>query len=320
MKIDFLRKSKRFLGPMVDEVALHIAAVRNLAGISEIEKAITAAEPDLATCMLYNHFKQSRHKEFIQTVDGLPVEADPNPKGIKILIVPGLFYLEYPDVGADGRLMQEIFSKNGFNAEIVAVNSRGSVSENKYMVRDALARQMSKKVWLLSISKGSADVRACLQDIHAANFPLNLKGWINFSGTFSGSILSDHRTDTQVKRLFLRLVSMLAGVNPAVAGEMSSKSAYWLTEPAFAQRIELIHVLGFPLRSHIQPMLSHRFATLSKWGPTDGMIRLLDTLSYPGHIYPLWGCDHFARSSAISSLLYRLSHFISRSSAPERLT
>lgn len=318
MKIDFMPRSKRFLGPPVDEVALHAAATRALAGGGQDLAAVLAgADQDLATCILYNHIRQSRHAEFISRLDALPAAGNPAPKGVKILVVPGMFHAEYPDIGADGVLVRDIFTKNGFAAAIVPVESRGTVSANKDIVREALLTEAGETVWLISISKGSADVRACLQEMPTGAMPGNIKGWINFSGTFSGSILSDSRTDTAFKRMFFRLVCLLAGVDHALIGEMASTHPYWSRKPDFAGGMELIHVLGFPLMSHVQPMLSQRFRSLSKWGPTDGMIRLLDAVDYPGHVYPVWGCDHFARTTALSALLYRLSHYISRTPAKE---
>lgn len=304
-------RSKRFLGPPVDEVELHAEAARALAGCGgDIVRAVAGAHPDLATCILYNHMLRS-HGPFIRGIDRLPAAPEPAPKGVRILIVPGMFHAEYPDMGADGKLVRSIFAKNGFEAEIIPVHSRGTVGANKRIVRDALLRQAGGAVWLVSISKGSADVRACLQEMPSADVPTNLKGWINFSGTFSGSILSDHRTDTALKRIFFRMVCLLSGVDYALVGEMASTNPAWRLKPEFAERMELIHVLGFPLRSHVQPMLAHRYLRLSQSGPTDGMIRLSDAVGYPGHVYPVWGCDHFARTGSLSALLYRLSHYIS---------
>jgi hypothetical protein len=325
MKLNFMPRSKRFLGPPVDEVALHAEAERALAACAlgacgkaaeaDLARTLAAAHPDLATCILYKHLLQS-HGPFIRGLDGLPAAPDPAPKDVRILIVPGMFHAEYPDVGADGKLVRSIFAKNGFAAEIVPVDSRGTVGVNQGIVREALLRRTDGAVWLISISKGSADVRACLQDLPAGDIPRHLKGWINFSGTFSGSILSDHRSDTAFKKIYFRLVCLMAGVDYALVEEMATTNPIWLRKPGFAERMEIIHVLGFPLLSHVQPMLAHRFLRLSKWGPTDGMIRLLDAVGYPGHVYPVWGCDHFARTSALSALLYRLSRYISSTHAP----
>lgn len=314
MAIDFLPKASKFLGPPVDEVALHEAALVALAeGDGELADTIAGAEPDLATCILYNYVLQSKHQAFIRTIDQLPTRVLHGSKQVKLLIVPGMFYAEYPDVGADGLLARDIFERNGFDAELVYVNSRGGVAENKKIIADAIARQDQRDLWLVSISKGSADLRACLQEIPASEFPSKIKGWVNFSGIYAGSVLADHRSDTRFKRLFLRTVCRLTGVNYELVRELSTSHYYWQQAADFSEKLKLIHVVGFPLKSHVQPLLAHRFSKLSKSGPTDGMVRLLDTVNYPGHVYPVWGCDHFARTHGISALLYRLCHYISES-------
>ena len=313
MKIDFLPKSKRYLSPPVDEVALHESAIHALSGPNlDIADAISKADVDLATCMLFNHIRQSKHGAFIREIEGLPAEAKQAKEKIRILVVPGMFHAEYPDVGADGGLASAIFARNGFDVQFVDVNSRGTVKENQEIVRRALMGVGSEKVWLVSISKGTADVRACLQNMAESDLPKNLKGWINFSGIYAGSILADHRSDTRMKRLALRGICALAGVDYRLVGELSTTHESWRRRDTYTEKLELIHVLGFPLASHVQPLLSHRFARLSKAGPTDGMIRLIDSLEYPGHVYPVWGCDHFGRHPQLSALLYRLSHYISR--------
>jgi hypothetical protein len=174
-----------------------------------------------------------------------------------------------------------------------------------------------ENVWLVSISKGTADLRACLQEMPAADFPANLRGWINFSGIFHGSMLADLRTNGSAKRLFLRAVCGLAGVDYRLAVELSTQHEYWRQPLHFLDKLELLHVVAFPLASHVQPLMAHRFRKLSAIAPTDGMINLLDTLNYPGHIYPIWGCDHFVRGQNISQLLYRLCHYMFESTMGE---
>lgn len=314
MKIDFLPRSKKFLGPLVDEIALHEQAGMILAdGEPNIVEALSCFELDLATSVLYNYIRQSKHANFISDIDKLPTRTIPNQKNINILIIPGMFYLEYPDVGADGQLAKTIFEKNGFHAKIISVKSRGSVAENKEVILREIQLHGQADLWLLSISKGTADVRACLQDLPSNEFPSNLKGWINFSGIYAGSILADHRTSTSLKRLFLRTLCKLAGVNYKLVQELSTAHEYWRQKSEFTSKLKLIHVVGFPLKSHVQPLLSRRYTALSKLGPTDGMISLIDTANYPGHVYPIWGCDHFARSANVSALLYRLCHYIAKS-------
>jgi hypothetical protein len=319
MKIDFLPKSRKFLAPPCDEVALHAQSISMLQADKEpdIAKAISQLAPDLATSLLYQYFRLSKHADFIQRLERLAdSKLDANNR-IKVLIIPGMFYREYPEAGGDGSLAKEVCLRNGFAAEIIQVNSRGSVTANKQIIRRAIMRERHANVWLVSISKGTADLRACLQEIPAVDFPANLRGWVNFSGIFHGSMLADQRINGRAKRLFLRTVCGLTGVDYQLPGELSTQHEYWRQPMHFLDKLELLHVIAFPLASHVQPLMSHRFSKLSRLAPTDGMINLLDTLKYPGHIYPIWGCDHFVRGQNISKLLYRLCHYMFESTTGE---
>ncbi len=315
MKFDFLLKSKRFPGPPIDEVALHQAAklalTESKSSIEETLKALTGKNTDLATCILYHHLQQSRHGDFIRALDAMPQQASPESKKIKVLILPGMFYSEYPEVGSDGQLIRTIFENNGYEVSMIRTQGRGSISTNKEIIKTALREEKHEKVWLVSLSKGSAEVRAALQELSLESWPDSLQGWVNFSGIFSGSILAEHRTNTLWKRIFLRLICRLGSVDYQLILELSPKHGFWRQKPHFAKNLHLIHLLGFPLLSHAQPVLAHRFLALSKHGPTDGTISLLDAVNYPGHVYPVWGCDHFARSPNLSALLYQLCHYIS---------
>lgn len=313
MKINLFPNRKRFLVAPIDEVALHAKAKKVMRN-NPSRKQLRKMDSDLATAVLHHQLLNSKKAELFKDITTLDhTHSHKSNKSIKILIVPSLFYLEYPEVGGDGLLAQSVFKNNGFEADIIPVNSRGSVTENKEIIRQYILQESHPNIWLLSISKGTADLRACLQEFNDDDFPTNIKSWINFSGIFCGSILADHRIISSMNRLFLRIICKLTRVNFQFINELTTQHKYWQQPLLFLKNIDMIHVVGFPLSSHIQPLLSHRFKELSKQGPTDGMIDLIGTLDYPGHIFPLWGCDHFARDQNISKLLYQLCHHISNS-------
>src|SRR5262249_6635169 len=77
----------------------------------EVLSALTTEQGiDFATSVLYERLRSSReHGPFI---DRLEKRRPPSPKeldarSISVVIVPGAFYVEYPQSGADGRLVRE---------------------------------------------------------------------------------------------------------------------------------------------------------------------------------------------------------------------
>ncbi len=306
MKIDLLPKRSRFLAAATDEVALLQQAQQLLdQGQSAPHQNI-----DLATACLYRQLLQSEKADLYHQLKQLPAKPSKTQQPVKLLIIPSFFYQEYPEVGGDGQLAQSIATAHGFSSEVVAIKSRGSVTENKAIIRQVLAQQDHPNLWLLSISKGTADLRACLQEYTTDDWPQNITGWINFSGIFSGSILADHRINSTIKRGFLKTICQLAGVNYRLVEELQTSHEYWQQPMSFLDQMAMIHVVGLPLRSHVQPMLAHRFAKLAAQGPTDGMIDLSAVQDYPGQILPLWGHDHFIRGPQVCQLLYQLCYHI----------
>lgn len=309
MKPWFRVYRKRFLAPPSDEVELHRQARAVLARPGfDLDAFLASARIDLATCVLYHALLDSPHGAFVADVDRRPAAALPSGAGLKVILVPGMFYREHPEVGADGAFLEGILRKCGFEVERAATRGRGSIAGNSGIVRAAIEAAGSRPLWLVSLSKGSAEVRHCLQGYARDGLPRSLRGWLNFSGVFNGSILADVRMRTPAQRFLVRMICRLAGVDPRLALELTRSNPLWSEGHAHLQRIRLVHVLGFPLPSHIQPLFSRRFAQASVFGPTDGVIRLRDALTFPGEVYPVWGCDHFARSPLISALAYRLAH------------
>jgi hypothetical protein len=322
MKPRFPLARGRFLAPPMDEIELHRQARAILARPGfDLDAFLGAADIDLANCVLYHAFLRSRHGSFVAEVDSLPAAALPSGAGLKVILVPGMFYREHPEVGADGALLEGILRKCGFEVERAGTDSRGSVAGNAAIVRAAMEAAGPRALWLVSLSRGSAEVRHCLQGYAQGGLPPSLRGWLNFSGIFSGSILADIRTGTPLRRLLVRSICRLAGVAAGLPEELSRSNPLWRTGTAHLDGIRLVHVLGFPLRSHVQPMLSHRFAQAAAFGPTDGVVGLRAALGYSGKVYPVWGCDHFARSPRISALAYRLAHLMAETpaNAPGRL-
>lgn len=306
---------KTYLGPPVDEITLHEQAksiIENSDNLT-ISPLISSKEKDLALCALF-HFIKKQNTSFIDLIDNQCLTNDSASRttniNVKILIVPAFFYDEHPEIGGDGKLVEKIFNTNGFDASIIPVHSKGSVTTNSQIIATHIAENNDKLLWFVSISKGTADLRHCLQTMGRGIIPKNIAGWVNLSGIFQGSLLADVRSSSWLRRCFFRFVCRLLSVDYNLIAELTTDHPYWKADPKLFNGINLIHVVGFPLLSHVQHLLAHRYTKLSSIAPTDGMINLLETVQWPGKIYPMWGCDHFLRSTDVSLLLYKLCSYI----------
>ena len=309
-----LRINRRFFeAPLCDEVALSAQARQHLAELSspptanEILNLSRQSSVDLATRVFFEGVVASSHGDFIRQLNTFPADnvAHRSSK-LKILVLPGMFYREHPEVGADGCLAIEIAGRFGFDAQRVEIESTGSVTANSRILCDRLANETQDAIWLLSLSKGSSDVRHYLQ-----NHPLNdrIKGWINVAGICKGAELADRKLSTPLKRVANRLLCTLLGIDYQALREMSRSHPFW-QQNAWPPQLEIIHIVPVPLGSHIQGKLRSRYRRLLTTGPNDGFVPVTDVMSLPGHIYPIWGSDHFLRTPELSPLLYQLFNYI----------
>ena len=106
-----------------------------------------------------------------------------------------------------------------------------------------------------------------------------------------------------------KLLCQLFGVDYAVLVELDPDHENWKCD-RFPQSIQYIHVVPIPLQAHLQSMLRSRHRKLKQYGPNDGIVPVADVCALPGYIYPVWGVDHFMRTSELSVLLYKFLTYI----------
>lgn len=267
---------------------------------------------DLATRCYYESLLQSEHGAFKKLIDSYNVSIDVNSAdkqhAIKILVVPGMFYKEHPEVGADGQLIVSIARQCGFDAEVLPIKSKGSITDNVSIINEALQQEKADKIWLLSLSKGSSEVRHYLQSYQV---PQAVKGWLNIAGINNGSPHADRKLSSSLRKTLYLLLTRLMKVDFQVLKELNTNHAMWGIDE-WDNSINYIHVAPIPLRAHLRSMLRRRYEKILQFGPNDGIVPVADVNVLPGKIYPVWGVDHFMRTPQISELLYKFFTYIAQ--------
>jgi hypothetical protein len=258
---------------------------------------------DSATTSLYRSVVESEpHQDFIQTIQDLmqderaPAPA-PRPR---LVIVPAAFYRENPRSGADGHVVRAQAERLGWSVDSIPLVSDGSTSENARIVCDWLSSQRDSRLVLVSLSKGAADIKLALSQPAAERAFERVACWINLSGILSGTPLSDWLLSWQVEAALSRLYYRALGVNTQFMRDLRREKGgpldFALRLPA---HLQLISVVGFPLRRHMTSGLGRRcYDRVARFGPNDGVIVLADVCAQPGVVYPIWGADHMLRSGA----------------------
>jgi hypothetical protein len=265
--------------------------------------------PDLNVMLLYRACFRGANGVFVKQTEAISSKHARLGGPVRVIIAPGLNFRKHPEMGADGRLLADIAARVGAKAEILDVAPRGAASANGAAIAERLLRLNDEPVWLVSISKGTADARAAFTLI--GHWPKGVSGWINLSGVFQGTPVADRITNSTLLRLASRMLLTISGVAFDKIEEMRTDSPLWSLplKPPTPER--MVHVLGFPPAWSIEMRIAHHYRRLSEtFGPNDGLAPLVDCFDYPGRIFPVWGADHFMRIPDLAALLYKLMQFI----------
>jgi hypothetical protein len=274
---------------------------------AELSALARDADLDLATMAFYRAVLASPdHGAFVRRVDATPAAPPARPGRLRLLIVPAMFYRERPDLGGDGSLVQTVARACGLDVAVAPTRSKGSISENAAILRDTLGAGPDVPTWILSLSKGSGEVRLAMQQAPDSDAWRHVRGWINVSGIVRGSHVIDFMAATPSGRLRARAICLALGTSYTGVQELLTTHPFW--QAPFVPRlgVAVVNLVGVPLGCHVQRALVPRYRRLGALGPNDGFMLLPDTLTPGGAIYPIWGSDHLFRSPLVSPLLYRL--------------
>ncbi len=266
----------------------------------EVARSVAAARGiDFATALIHDRVRRGQN---LDSALELAHAAEPDSwaalgkRGVKLAIVPGAFYRSHPHTGAHGRQIQSLAERHGVASEIVPIESFGSLGTNAEILCDWLARSRHRKVILVSLSKGGADVRRAFELGVSGAFD-HVEAWVNFSGVTEGVALVDWLLARPIRSWGVRLLFRYHGYDFDVLDELrpsASSPRAWSLPPG----MQAIHVVGFPLRRHLSSRLARRgHRRIAPSGPNDGGgILLAEAVHRPGIIYPVWGADHYFQS------------------------
>lgn len=304
--------TRLFAAPYVNEVKLFTQVDGEISdlGLSEIERLIVDSKDMYRKTALMYRYIERQNIDFINRISSFDISEAPKNKNIKIIVVPGMFYKEHPDVGARGDIICEIAQECGFQTSIVPTLSKGSVSHNTKLVKNAILNEKSDHVWLVSFSKGSAEIRLALEQLASSPEIKKVQGWISISGVPYGTPLATLKQKNFTSKAVWGATSKVLGVDTKVSKDLCHEGV--LSNPmGVSPHINIIHIVGFPIAPHLHQELIKFYNRLAPFGPNDGLTLLEDYIHIEGRVYPMWGLDHFLRSSTISSVIYKMCHFIS---------
>lgn len=252
---------------------------------------------DFATAVLYDRvYRSTQHGPFIRRI----TELLPLPQcelDVLLAVVPGAFYREAPESGADGALLREHAAAWGCRTALIPTHSTGSVAENGRIIRDWLAERRHERIVLASLSKGAADIKAALAARDGATAFRPVVAWLNLSGLPAGTPVASWIRQGTLRQAAFRTLAWWRGIDFDVVRELAWGSGTALDLPlALPPHVQLISVVGFPLQHHFTSRVLRYFhRRIAHLGPNDGLMLLADACALPGLIYPVWCADHRLR-------------------------
>ncbi len=253
---------------------------------------------DFATALLYDRVRTSA--EYSRVIDAIDRQcAAPNTSAspVRVAIVPGFLYREYPSSGADGRMLVEAARRIGWECDVIPVASTGRLRNNGEIILQWLREHDDgRPVVLASISKGGSDIAAALQHPERDAAFRNVVGWVNVCGIVRGSQVVDRTLARWWQNVGFRLLFAARRWDFGAVRDLRQMGGP-LEEPFDAPAaMRIVHAVGFPLAAHFtNSRLSAFHRLIGDLGPNDGAIVLTDLLQAPGVIYPVWGADHYLR-------------------------
>ncbi len=251
---------------------------------------------DFATALCFQRLQQiTVNASFRSHVAEIP-ENIRLPVPDLIAIAPGAFYREHQGTGADGSAILQIARDLGCPAALIPVPSFGRVDSNARHVRDWLLNRPERRIVLLSLSKGGADVKRCLAQPRSSEAFEKVAAWLSLSGIVQGTPLIAWLRARRLRWWGVHGLLWLRGQRGAALRDLRHGTDSLLNPwPALPDHLTVVHVCGVPLRHHLHhPWAARAYDRLAPLGPNDGGgILLADLLSLPGIVYPIWGADHY---------------------------
>jgi hypothetical protein len=262
---------------------------------------------DFATALLFDRLlKHPNHSGFYRRVQsGSEVLSGKLPL---VGIVPGAFYREHKNTGANGARVAAILKSIGCQVEIVPVESFGSLKRNATIIAQWVQVRKNQPLILITLSKGAADLKTAFAFPEGPELLGEVKAWISLSGLPQGTPLEAWLRKQRLRQFGIRVLLRLRGQRYSVVEELrhgtGSPLANWPVLPA---HLQVIHVLGFPLRKHLaHPWAARGYERVAPLGPNDGGGFLLsDIVNLPGTVFPVWGADHYLQPGWDATSLLR---------------
>lgn len=252
------------------------------------------SELDAATRALYERIVARPENRCLKEAIESP-EADrihrPGSKP-RVVLVPGIFYRDYPHTGADGALLQQVAHTLGLDFAIIPVDGSEGLDAGAAAINEWLLAADDTPVLLFSLSKGSAEIRQALTKRDAAEAFRKVIAWVSVSGLPFGTPSFEAYLQNPLHKAFVKTIFRLKRWRLDSIRELLR---YRPDAPfVVPETLPLVQVVAFPEQADLVDRRSRWLRRkLAPLGPNDGFAVIGDLERLPGRIYPIRKTDHY---------------------------
>lgn len=263
---------------------------------------------DAATRDLYDRIVAApENRRLIEAIESSEAEQNHSPDfKPRLVLVPGIFYRDYPHTGADGAILREVADALGLEFSTVPVDGTEGLDANASSINQWLDRADDKAMLLFSLSKGSAEIRHALTKAESMRAFRNVIGWVSVSGLPFGTPSFEAYLENPLRSAFIRTIFWIKHwrLDP-IRDLLRYRPDAPCEVPA---TLPVVQVVAFPEQSDLRDRRSRWLRRkLAPLGPNDGFAVIGDLERLPGRVFPIRGTDHYLhRISNLQSKIKRL--------------
>lgn len=244
--------------------------------------------------------QNTKTSQFIDYLDKKQIQLqskkpDFSKKKILLAMVPGMFYEDNPEVGADGKVLRDIALEIGLKEEIVPVKQTGTLEENSNIICDFVKNKNDiNGIIFASISKGSSDLKIAFKKCGKEEYFKKVRGWYNIGGLNKGSRLVQEIDGNWRYRLETKWYFWLRNYNYQGFLDLQAiENGPLDIELELNKEVLVINIIAVPTFRQVTKRAYPFYEYLIRFGPNDGMTLLSDSYMSNAINYPSWRNDHY---------------------------
>ena len=211
-----------------------------------------------------------------------------------VLFAPGWAYRSRPEKGADFAQQRRMLDRLGIANRLIPTAESGAVEDNAETIAVAIREgaRAGESMILVSASKAGAEVAFALAKLLAPDDAAHVAGWLNANGALSGTPLADKALRPPVS-WFVTLKFWMAHWDRAgLIGMRTDSSRTRLEGARIPDSIAVINLIAIPVSGSVRPAMRMGYRITRKQGPSDGLVRIADSVWPSGVNLAALGSDH----------------------------